>query len=120
MSQKHLMCLTAIVMLLAKKGGDIFVKKDLFNMYNSMCSKMFLQKVDLIGLTDLLGLLENHKIAELKPKEVDNGAVKKSPTKTPLKNANDEYQLLVSPEAITLALKQDGYFIKFFEAGKSN
>ena len=107
-------------MLLAKKGGDMFVKKDLFNMYNSMCSKIFLQKVDLIGLTELLGLLENHKIIELKPKEVDNGVVKKSPTKTPLKNANDEYQLLVSPETITLVLKQDGYFIKFFDTGKDS
>jgi len=111
--QKHLLCLAAILSLLTKKGGDTVVKKDVMNTYNTMSARLFVPKIELIGLTEMLGLLEVYKILELKPKEVEATAApaKDNASKNPAKNANDEYRVIALPEKIRDTLHQDGMFV---------
>jgi len=105
--------LAAILSLLAKKGGDSVVKKDVMNTYNTMCARLFLPKIDLVNLSEMLNLFEVYKVLELKPKEVDPTAtpVKENIAKNTAKNANDEYKVIVAPEKIRNTLNQDGFFV---------
>jgi uncharacterized membrane protein len=118
MSQKHLTGLVSLLTLIAKKGGEMFTKKDLLTTYNNICGRLFLSKTDLTGLGEILSLYEANDIVAVKQKEKDKdkeneAPAKKSPVKTPMKN--EEYTLLVAPDRIKLTLLQDGFFSKYFE-----
>lgn len=116
MSQKHLMCLAAIVALSEKKKSSTITKKDILTVYNNSCSRLFLPKADLNGLTEFLSLFEVYNIVGIKSKEGKEAelTVKEPVAKTPAKNANEEYNIKMPVEKIKDTLRQDGYFIKSF------
>lgn len=118
MSQKHLIGLVSLLTLVAKKGGELFTKKDLLTTYNNICGRLFSPKADLTGLGEILALYEAHNIVAVKQKEKEKdkeneAPAKKSPQKTPMKN--EEYTLMVTPDRVKLTLQQDGLFSKYFE-----
>lgn len=107
MTKKHLMCLSAIAALLTKNGGEITTKKDMMNMYNNICGRLFLPRVDTAGVSELIGLLESEKILEERPKEVE---VEEKGKKKANKQVNEEYNVLITPERIRKILQQDAFF----------
>jgi len=117
MSQKHLMCLAAIVALSEKKNSLTVIKKDILTVYNNSCARLFFPKSDLNSQTEMLSLFEAYNLVEVKPKEVketENSATKEVVQKTPAKNANEEYNIKIPIEKIKNTLRQDGYFAKSF------